>query len=230
MDEGVGTEPVTGENLVEPRPAVGKRRTRVLWRDVLIPFVAIGAVIGASVLVQGLRARDSTAPASAFAPGSYSAIELGPAGEGSPNVGKPAPGFQLLDASGQVVRLEDFRGRPAVVNFWATWCVPCRKEIPDLVALQQEWGDTAQIVGVNYYESAEAVTRFAADFSINYPLPLDSDGRVTGSYRLTGLPETFFVDGTGVLRDHRIGLLRPEIARCIVAGIQAGSHEPKDCR
>ena len=98
------------------------------------------------------------------------------------------------------------------------------------MALQEGWGESVQLIGVDYYESAGAVQEFAANYSLNYPLPLDTDGRVTGSYKLTGLPETFFLDGEGVIRDHRIGQLRPEIARCIVEGIQAGNHKPEACR
>ncbi|MBI2765952.1 MAG: TlpA family protein disulfide reductase [Chloroflexi bacterium] len=210
---------------------VRKRGARDPFRDLVIPFLAIAAVVGAIVLVQLYRARDRVPALDAsFAPGAYQAIDLGPAGGGKPKLGEPAPGFQLLDPEGNLIRLDDFRGRPVVVNFWATWCVPCQRESPDLVALQKEWGDSVRLLGVDYFESAEAVKGFALNFSLNYPLPLDSDGRVTGSYKLTGLPETFFLDDAGIIRDHRIGQLRPEIARCIVAGIQAGNHKPEACR
>jgi thiol-disulfide isomerase/thioredoxin len=213
------------------KPARRARFGRGLVQDVLVPVLAIAAVIGAIVLVQLFRGRDSTPPAApAFASDSYSPIDLGPSGGGKPKLGEPAPGFRLLDPDGRVVALEDFRGRPVLINFWATWCVPCRKEAPDLVALQAEWGESAQLIGVNYFESAAPVQEFAVNFALNYPLPLDTDGRVTGSYKLTGLPETFFLDDQGVIRDHRIGQLRPEIARCIVAGIRAGNHDPEACR
>jgi len=217
--------------LEEPEEGgVPRRGGRDPLRDLVIPIAAIVAVVVAIVLVQLVRERNNAVPAAPATSDDFYSLELGPAGEGKPKVGEPAPGFQLLDAQGQVVRLEDFRGRPVLINFWATWCVPCRKETPELVALQTEWGETAQIVGVNYYESAEAVQAFATDFSVNYPLPLDSDGRVTGSYKLRGLPETYFLDSEGVIRDHRIGQLRPDVARCIVGGIQAGNHEPEECR
>lgn len=219
--------------LEEPEPAeVGgarKRAGRSAVRDLAIPLLAVVGVAAAVFLVQWIRERD--AASSAPSPGGeYSALNLGSSGEGAPKVGEPAPGFQLLDLEGEMIRLEDFRGRPVLINFWATWCVPCRKETPDLVALQAEWGDTAQILGVNYYESADVARGFVDEFSINYPTPLDSYGEVTGSYKLRGLPETFFLDEQGIIRDHRIGQLDPDIARCIVAGIQGGDHEPEGCR
>ncbi len=213
------------------RPVVSQRRGRDPVRDLLLPLAAVASVVIAIVTIQLLRERESTPSAGpVFAPGSYSPIELGSSGGGKPKLGERAPGFQLLDADGQVIRLDDFRGRPVLVNFWATWCVPCRKETPDLIELQSEWGDQVQVVGVNYSEPADAARAFATNFGINYVLPLDSTGEVTGSYKLTGLPETFFLDGEGIIRDHRIGQLRPDVARCIVAGIQAGGHEPEACR
>lgn len=221
------------EGSAEPTEqlAIRKRAGRDPVRDLVIPVLAIALVAAGIFFVQWFRERAAAPVAgSSFAPGSYSPIRLGSEGEGKPKLGQPAPGFQLLDSEGRVVRLDDFRGRPVLVNFWATWCVPCRKETPELIALQSEWGDEAQIVGVNYFESPDAVRAFAADFGINYPLPLDRTGEVTGSYKLTGLPETFFLDAQGVIRDHRIGQLRPDIARCIVAGIQAGTPKPEECR
>lgn len=219
--------------MAEPpeEPAIRKRVGRDPLRDLVIPVLAIAAVAGAIMLVQLFRQRESM-PSSgpAFAPGSYSPIELGPSGGGEPKLGAAAPGFQLLDVERRVIRLDDFHGRPVLLNFWASWCVPCRKETPDLIDLQSVWSDQVQIVGVNYAETAETARAFATVFGINYVLPLDTTGEVTGSYKLTGLPETFFLDGFGIIRDHRIGQLRPEVAKCIIAGIQAGNHKPEACR
>lgn len=207
-----------------------KRMQRDPLRDLVIPIAAIAAVIAAIVVIQLFRGRADGLPPVPAADGDFYALGLGPSGGGKPNLGEPAPEFRLLDVQGQVVRLDDFRGRPVLLNFWASWCVPCRKEMPDLVDLQAEWGDRAQVVGVNYFESADDVAKFAADFSVGFPLPLDRDGRVTGTYKLTGLPETYFLDSEGVIRDRRIGQLRPDVARCIVDSLGAGIHEPEDCR
>lgn len=219
----------TGSGGLRP-PVVRKRSSRDPVRDLLIPVLAVGAVILAIMGVQWYRGRDNpTTPVAAN--GAYTAIDLGPQqGQGKPKVGEPAPGFQLLDMDGKVIRLEDFRGKPVLVNFWATWCVPCKKEAPDLRMLQEEWGSTVQLIGVDYFESAEPVRAFALNYGLNYPLPIDADGRVTGTYKLTGLPETFFLDSAGIIRDHRIGQLRPELARCIVRGIEAGNYKPASCR
>lgn len=216
----------------EPEPTgpryARKRSGRNAVRDLAIPVLAIAAVVAGIVIVQLIRERNATSTPAIG--GEYSTLDLGSTGEGAPKVGEPAPGFQLLDPGGKMIRLEDFRGRPVLINFWATWCIPCRKETPDLVALQTEWGDTAQVIGVNYSEPPDVAQEFATNFSVNYPTPLDTYGEVTGSYKLRGLPETFFLDEQGVIRDHRIGQLKPEVARCIVARIQAGGHEPEDCR
>ena len=233
----VETDPerAEGEDLAQAhaieRIPVRKRGGRDPVRDLLVPLLAVAAVVCAIILVTWAREREAKSVARpSFASGSYSTIELGSEGGGKPNLGEAAPGFQLLDTDGRVIRLEDFRGRPVLINFWATWCIPCRKETPELIALQSEWGDTVQVIGVNYSELPDAVRAFSADFKVNYPLPLDRSGEVTASYKLSGLPETFFLDADGVVRDHRIGQLRPDVARCIVAGIQAGPHKPEECR
>ena len=217
----------------EPEPVqtneAATRRGRNVLRDLVIPVLAIAAAVAGIVAVQMFR-EINAAPTAPSIGGEYSSLNLGSTGEGAPKLGEPAPGFQLLDPAGEMIRLEDFRGRPVLINFWATWCVPCRKETPDLVTLQAEWGETVQILGVNYYESAGVARDFVSSFAVNYPTPLDSYGEVTGSYKLRGLPETFFLDEQGTIRDHRIGQLDPDIARCIVAGIRAGNHDPEDCR
>lgn len=227
------SESMNEQSAPEPteRHVVRKRGGREPLRDLVIPLAGIVAVVVGIVLVQLIRERESTPSAGrTFAPGSYSPIELGPSGGGRPKLGEPAPGFTLLDPDGRLIRLDDFRGRPVLVNFWGSWCVPCRKETPDLIQLQSEWGDQAQILGVNYSETADIARAFATNFGINYILPLDKTGEVTGSYKLAGFPETFFLDREGIIRDHRIGQLRPDVARCIVASIEAGDHKPEACR
>lgn len=215
------------ESSVPASNTIARRRGgRDPIKDLLIPVVAIALVVAAILAIQ--RMRDPDLAAVTF--GDFSPIQLGSVGGGKPKLGQLAPGFQLLDASGEPIRLDDFRGRPVLLNFWATWCVPCRKETPELIDLQKDWGTDVQVVGVNYSELPEAVVKFQNEFATNYPLALDRTGEVTGSYKLTGLPESFFLDGEGVIRDHRIGQLRPAIAKCIMDGIRAGDHEPESCR
>lgn len=220
------------------RPEEQPRRPRKEGYPILelaVTLGALGIVVLGILLVENWRDRSSQ-PSSAAAPvftdlnGNPIEVELGVVSGGRAALGKPAADFQLVDPDGGLLTLADYRGQPVLVNFWATWCVPCRREVPDFVQLQEEWGDSARIVGVNLQERAATVSQFAADFQINYPLALDLDGEVTKAYRLTGLPETFFVDSAGILRDHRIGAVEPEIARCIVDGMLAGNHDPKDCR
>lgn len=220
------------ETAKVPRPT---RASASLIREVAITFGALAAVILAILLVQDWRDRSSQ-PSLTAAPlftdmnGNAIDVELGVTTEGKAAIGKPAVDFQLVDPDGNLVSLTDFRGAPVLVNFWATWCVPCRREVPDFVVLQEEWGDSVRIVGVDLQERADTVSQFAKDFQINYSLVLDLDGEVTRAYQLSGLPETFFLDASGIIRDHRIGRVEKEVARCIAAGILAGNHEPEDCR
>lgn len=221
-ENDTGAEPKVPASSTIARRPVGRDPIK----DLLIPVIAIVAVIAAILAIQ--RMRDPDLAAVTF--GDFSPIQLGSVGGGKPKLGQLAPGFQLLDPNGEAIRLDDFRGRPVLLNFWATWCVPCRKETPELIELQTGWAADVQIVGVNYSELPEAVLKFQDEFGTNYPLALDRTGEVTGSYKLTGLPESFFLDGEGVIRDHRIGQLRPAIAKCIMDSIRAGAHEPESCR
>jgi thiol-disulfide isomerase/thioredoxin len=195
------------------------------------PFAVLTAVVLAILVLEGVipfGKSGSAGPGAVSATGDF--FELGVLRDGEIEFGEPAPLFQLQDADGTVIRLDDYRGRPVLVNFWASWCIPCRAEVPDLVALQAEWGDRAQILGVDLQESAGTVTEFAAAFETNYPLPIDRDGSVTDAYELFGLPETFFLDAEGIVRDLRIGQLDPDVARCIVESIEQGDHDPRSCR
>ena len=120
-------------------------------------------------------------------------------------VGAPAPDFTLETLDGEAVRLSDFRGRPVVLNFWATWCPPCIEEAPALEALHQRYRDRLVILGVDHLEAAPAVTAFRDRFHLTYPLLLDRNGAVGERYSVRMLPETWVIDAAGTARIHKVG-------------------------
>ena len=129
-----------------------------------------------------------------------------------PEVGQPAPDFALANARapGSVVRLSDFRGRPVVLNWFATWCGPCRAEIPDFQAAYEALGGAVVFLGVNLEESAEDAAGMLDEFGATYPALLDAEGDVALHYRLPGMPTTFFIDADGVVRAWGAGLIVEE--------------------
>lgn len=118
----------------------------------------------------------------------------------APVVGSPAPPFALAAPDGATVSTADLRGRPVVLNFWATWCAPCRAEMPALQATAEQFAGAVHVIGVNQGETAEQVTAFATAFGIAYPLVLDADDAVSRLYRVRALPTTFLIDADGVVR------------------------------
>ena len=231
MDNELEAETPAPTDSPSSSPVTKRRSRHPLW-DLGVPLLAIGAVAGAIILVQTLRNGGDTITSSqaTVANDGFTPVKLGIASSGRSGVGDTAPTFQLTDPRGTVISLADFRGKPALVNFWATWCAPCRREIPDLIKLQEGWGNSVSIIGVDLNEPGDVVADYANSMGMNYPIALDLDGSVTSAFKLTGLPETFFLDATGVIRDHRIGLLKASIAECVVAGIQRGNHDPANCR
>lgn len=129
-----------------------------------------------------------------------------------------APDFELLDLEGNAVRLSDFRGGAVLVNFWATWCPPCREEMPSLSALHASFsGNPAfSALTVLYQDSPETAKDYLEKNGYLIPVLVDPKGSVAESYGLTGVPETFLIDGDGVLRKKIIGPFRfnsPEAIR-----------------
>ncbi|MEE9277757.1 MAG: TlpA disulfide reductase family protein, partial [Dehalococcoidia bacterium] len=114
--------------------------------------------------------------------------------------GALAPDFELETLEGERFRLSDLRGHPVIVNFWASWCTPCRREVPVLIRLQEEFREEGLIIaGVNIEEARAPARGFAEEFGINYVLPMDFGGGVTRQYQVFGPPHTYFVGPDGVL-------------------------------
>jgi peroxiredoxin len=122
----------------------------------------------------------------------------------NPQVGFVAPGFTLDSLTGDPVTLADLRGKAVVLNLWASWCPPCRSEMPALNAIHQKFRDQGLVVlGVNTtYQDDEANARAAIrDWGLTFPIVFDRDGATSRQYRVQAMPTTFFIGRDGVIRD-----------------------------
>ena len=121
-------------------------------------------------------------------------------------VGKLAPDFQLPGLDGQMVSLSDFRGKVVLLNFWATWCGPCRAEMPFLQQVHEERsGEGLVILAVNIGESQSEVEEFMESLNLSFLTVLDTSQKVARQYNIRGIPTTFFIDKDGVIQDFKIG-------------------------
>ena len=125
--------------------------------------------------------------------------------QAQPAVGRPAPDFTLPTLDGGSFRLSDQRGRPVVLNFWATWCGPCQRELPALQHAAAHYDGTVVIAGVDQAETAETVQRYVDKLGLTFPIPMDGDQTVGERYGVRGLPTTFFIDEHGVIRSIWMG-------------------------
>jgi peroxiredoxin len=122
-------------------------------------------------------------------------------------IGKPAPTFTLPSVDGDQVSLTQFRGKPVVLAFFASWCHPCEEELPALEDVQREYGDDLQVVIVNYQDHIGDDSKdFVRRLGVTYPALLQPDGDpVSAEYGVHEIPQTFFIDEDGVLRDRIYG-------------------------
>lgn len=139
----------------------------------------------------------------------------------SPLIGKPAPTFELPGVDGGVVRSSDLAGRPYVVNFWATWCVACRREHPYLMSFYERWSPQGLgMVGIVYNDSIAKVRDFRAEMKMaeSYPDAMDPGGRTALDFGVYGVPETFVVDANGIVVAKLIGEAKPGSLDRILTG------------
>ncbi len=130
----------------------------------------------------------------------------------SPFIGRPMPGFTLTTIDGDTVSADELRGRPAVVNFWASWCGPCVAEHAVLIEAQEQLGEAAAIGGILYDDTTDGARDFLARYGDGgWPNLLDPSGTTRIDFGVTGPPETFFVDGDGIIRYKHYGPVTADV-------------------
>lgn len=141
----------------------------------------------------------------------------------APVVGHLAPDFSLVTLTGEEVTLSDFRGRqPVVLNFWATWCPPCRAEIPFFQSASRKYNGQVAVLGIDDGEPRATVAPFVTEMGMTYPVPLDEESVVSRRYRVNSLPSTFFIDRDGVVQQVHIGIINQAVLEAQIEALLGG--------
>jgi thiol-disulfide isomerase/thioredoxin len=175
----------TGKNFPE----------RIFFPALLLAGILLGMGLGGFLL-----SPPTVSPSPAAKTASYSAITPAPA----PVVGAPAPDFLLQDINGRAVQLSDLRGAPFVIAFWATWCEPCRLELPGL----NKEASRVHVLAINYGEDHDLAAAYVKELELNaLTILMDPDLSAGVHYRVNGLPTSFVVDSDGIIRLQKVGTL-----------------------
>jgi peroxiredoxin len=207
------TTPPTGAAPV----GAGRWRSTALFLGLAVLAVGGGYLVGrwlsgepaGAGRFDGRAAPPAPAGATAAADSVGLTVEVAPSGWA--RLGEPAPDFALASPGGEPVSLSDYAGRPIVLNFWASWCQPCRAEMPFLESLYQAHQDRGLVVlAVNVQEAPEVARAFGAELGLSFPLLLDEHGTIATQYRVQTLPMTYLIDRTGRIATHQRGMFASE--------------------
>lgn len=128
--------------------------------------------------------------------------------------GNLAPDFKLMDTGGETVQLSDYRGKRIVLNFWATWCPPCRAEMPHMEKVYEQHEEDTVVLGVNLThteKNTSDIEAFEQDFELSFPILLDAEGSVSDNYRIVAYPTTYMIDRNGVIHEIYMGAINDEV-------------------
>lgn len=217
------TEPTPEEPTpADPEPAAPpKPANKLLGYGVLAGALVLAVAVGGYLLVSGGGDSKTNTPANLDASQVRQLLgdptpqpDTGVLDPQRPEEGKKAPDFALTDARDPSVvhKLSDYKGKTVILNWYASWCGPCQKEIPDLQKVYDSLNGQVVVLGIDFMEDNDAATSILNDLKASYPAVADSSGVVSEHYRVgqggaSGLPSSFFVDKDGILRASVIGQL-----------------------
>ncbi|MFH0931839.1 MAG: redoxin domain-containing protein [Candidatus Zixiibacteriota bacterium] len=170
-----------------------KRRHLISAALIFITLVVLGILIFSSGEKEKIKSGVDTKQTNSIREGIYE--------------GEIAPDFTLKDLNGVEKSLKEFRGKVVLLNFWATWCSPCRIEIPSMVELYKKYNDKGlEIIGVNLDRMDKSgVEKFSSEYNITFPILLDPTGKIATLYGITALPATFILDRNGKIQERVAG-------------------------
>ncbi|RME43502.1 MAG: hypothetical protein D6791_15285 [Chloroflexi bacterium] len=184
-------------------------------RQALVVLI-LGLALAAVAVILALQSKSAVSPPTDLVMGQDTFPVASLAGidnaNALPEPGHPAPNFAFRLPDGSSVTLADYRGQPVLINFWASWCGPCRLEMPELVkAYETHKDDGLVVLEVNVAESNETVAAFVAEFNMTMPVIIDARQEVMALYKTQSLPSSFFVDRDGIVQRRWIGFLDSQI-------------------
>lgn len=142
---------------------------------------------------------------------------------GGLQIGTKAPDFTLKALDGKQVKLSDYKGKPVIINFWASWCPACKAEMPDFEKTYQAYKDKGLVIlAVDVGEPVVSVESFRQKYNLTFPILIDENSRVTRLYQVIPLPSTYFVDAQGVIRSKGLSQLLPDQLKQHLSKIMPG--------
>lgn len=178
------------------------------WTEPQWNRLFVGVLIFGMLFVGATRVRPNQAGALRVDMGAVAA-------DPAPAANHPAPDFQLPSLDGSTVTLSTLKGQVVLINVWATWCPPCRAEMPTIQAAYETYGRQGfTVLAVNLRENPRTVAAYLQQFGLTFPALLDLDGQVSSLYRASVLPSSFFVDRQGIIR----AVYRGPMPRSVIAG------------
>ena len=200
-------QPDVDEQSTDTRHSGGKRR-----RIAIALLVVVGVLALTALLAQGLTNRSSPTGRS-----------------GATRIHKPAPPINIPLYNGGGISPERYAGKPLVVNFWASWCGPCRQEAPLFERLWREYGERGVVfLGVNIQDAHADARAYLSEFGITYPNGYDEGGRISVDYGVIGIPVTFFINREGVVERRWVGAVREAKLRLWIDELARGESPGAD--
>ncbi len=214
--------PIDDISGVEERPQ-NRREWSGALRSLALPLLLVATIVGGLYYLEQRRGGSSlTADGTGIV-----ALPAGKNATGQPpstEIGRAAPDFVLATPDGGTLRLSDLQGKPLLVNFWASWCTPCRQEMPEIVkSYNAHRAAGLVVVAVNLQENAAQVRAFAQEFGMSFPIVIDRDGGVGDAWHIggpvQGIPSSYFLDAAGVVQARVYGPLTAETLAADLAKI-----------